>query len=100
MSCGTTIRLVRAFARSKGRHGRDRGWWGRWSGRSCTTPSVWWWSPRSGDAAQISAASRALDQVGFKLLATGLRHCAADEQAAKKAGYSAEELERLFLKLA
>ncbi|MEX2620816.1 MAG: metal-sensitive transcriptional regulator [Egibacteraceae bacterium] len=49
---------------------------------------------------QISAASRALDQVGFKLLATGLRHCAADEQAAKKAGYNADELERLFLKLA
>lgn len=50
--------------------------------------------------AQISAASRALDQVGFKLLATGLRHCAADEHAAQKAGYSADELERLFLKLA
>lgn len=50
--------------------------------------------------AQISAASRALDQVGFKLLATGLRHCGVDEQAAKEAGYNADELERLFLKLA
>lgn len=49
---------------------------------------------------QISAASRALEQVGFKLLATGLRYCAADEQAAKDAGYTTEELERLFLKLA
>jgi DNA-binding FrmR family transcriptional regulator len=49
---------------------------------------------------QISAASRALDQVGFKLLATGMRYCAADEQAAADAGYRAEEIEKLFLKLA
>ncbi|MEX0658513.1 MAG: metal-sensing transcriptional repressor [Egibacteraceae bacterium] len=47
----------------------------------------------------ISAASRALDQVGFTLLATGLRHCAADEESARAAGYSTDELERLFLKL-
>lgn len=49
---------------------------------------------------QISAASRALDQVGFKLLACGLRRCMSDPEAAERAGYSEQELERLFLKLA
>jgi CsoR family transcriptional regulator, copper-sensing transcriptional repressor len=49
---------------------------------------------------QISAASRALDQVGFKLLATGMRHCATDESAAAEAGFNTDEIERLFLKLA
>src|SRR6266545_2075383 len=37
---------------------------------------------------QISAASRALDQTGFKILACGMRHCLRDEQAAEQAGYS------------
>ena len=49
---------------------------------------------------QISAASRALDQVGFRLLATGMRSCASDEDAAAAAGFDADEIERLFLKLA
>lgn len=49
---------------------------------------------------QISAASRALDQVGFKLLATGMRYCATDEDAAAAAGFDTNELEKLFLKLA
>jgi len=49
---------------------------------------------------QVSAASRALDQVGFKILACGLRVCARDEQAAERAGYTEEELEKLFLRLA
>ena len=48
---------------------------------------------------QVSAASRALDQVGFKILACGLRVCARDEQAAERAGYTEEELEKLFLQL-
>ena len=49
---------------------------------------------------QISAASRALDQVGFKLLATGLRSCVTDAEAAAEAGFDTDEIERLFLKLA
>ncbi len=49
---------------------------------------------------QISAASRALEQAGFKILACGLRACAHDHQAAERAGYTEEELERLFLRLA
>lgn len=48
---------------------------------------------------QISAASRALDQTGFKILACGMRHCLRDEQAAEQAGYSQAELEKLFLQL-
>lgn len=49
---------------------------------------------------QIAAASEALDQVGFKLLASGLRHCLRDDGAAVRAGYSEDEWERLFLRLA
>lgn len=49
---------------------------------------------------QISAASRALDRAGFKLLASGLRTCLADREAAARAGYSEAELEKLFLQLA
>lgn len=49
---------------------------------------------------QLAAASKGLEQVGFRLLASGMRYCAVDETAAAEAGYSVEELERLFLKLA
>lgn len=49
---------------------------------------------------QVSAVSKALEQVGFKILASGLRFCASDEKGARKAGYSEEELEKLFLRLA
>ena len=50
--------------------------------------------------AQVSAASKALDQVGFKMLASGLSSCLADPAAAEASGVSLDELERLFLKLA
>lgn len=49
---------------------------------------------------QISAASKALDQVGFKLLSTGLRQCLSGAQDAGAGGYDEAEFERLFLKLA
>jgi DNA-binding FrmR family transcriptional regulator len=49
---------------------------------------------------QVSAASKALDQVGFKILASNLRHCVRNERAARRAGYTEEELEKLFLQLA
>ena len=48
---------------------------------------------------QISAAGRALNQTGFKMVACGLRDCLQDEDAAGEAGYSQDELERLFLQL-
>lgn len=49
---------------------------------------------------QISAASKALDRAGFRLLASGLRDCIADPKAAGKQGYDEDLFERLFLKLA
>jgi DNA-binding FrmR family transcriptional regulator len=48
---------------------------------------------------QLSAASKALDRVGFKLLASQLRHCLRDEETARKPGYSQEEFERMFMSL-
>ena len=50
--------------------------------------------------AQVSAASKALDQVGFKLLATGLSHCLANPKEAAANGFDLDEVEKLFMKLA
>ncbi len=50
--------------------------------------------------AQVSAASKALDQVGFKLLATGLSHCLSNPKQAKANGFDLDEVEKLFMKLA
>ena len=50
--------------------------------------------------AQVSAASKALDQVGFKLLATGLSHCLANPKEAAADGFDLDEVEKLFMKLA
>lgn len=50
--------------------------------------------------AQVSAASKALDQVGFKILAAGLTHCLANPRDAARRGFHIDEVERLFLKLA
>lgn len=49
---------------------------------------------------QISAANRALEQTGFKLLSAGLAYCLSNPEEAAAAGYPIEEIERLFLKLA
>ena len=48
---------------------------------------------------QIAAASRALEQVGFRLLASGLTSCLQDPEQSAADGYSIAEVERLFLKL-
>jgi len=50
--------------------------------------------------AQLSAAGKALDQVGFKMLATGLATCIAHPEQAGEDGFDLAEVERLFLKLA
>jgi len=50
--------------------------------------------------AQVSAASTALDQVGFNILAQGMRRCLQDPKKASKEGFTLEEVERLFLKMA
>ena len=49
---------------------------------------------------QVSAANRALEQAGFKLIAAGLTYCVSHPEAAAAAGYPAEEVERMFLRLA
>jgi DNA-binding FrmR family transcriptional regulator len=49
---------------------------------------------------QVAAAAKALEQVGFKLLAAGLTSCLEDPARAEAEGYPIAEVERLFLKLA
>jgi DNA-binding FrmR family transcriptional regulator len=49
---------------------------------------------------QIAAATKALEQVGFRLLAAGLTTCLADPERAAAEGYPVDEVERMFLKLA
>ena len=49
---------------------------------------------------QISAATKALEQAGFKLIAAGLTYCVERPDEAEAAGYSREDVERMFLKLA
>jgi DNA-binding FrmR family transcriptional regulator len=48
---------------------------------------------------QIAAASKALEQVGFRLLASGLHTCLQDPEKAAAEGYPVTEVEKLFLKL-
>jgi DNA-binding FrmR family transcriptional regulator len=50
--------------------------------------------------AQISAAGKAIDQVGFKLLAAGMAACLSDPDKAAESGFDPGEVEKLFLKLA
>jgi DNA-binding FrmR family transcriptional regulator len=49
---------------------------------------------------QISAASRALEQAGFRLVAAGLTYCLDDPEGAARDGYALEEVQRMFMKLA
>lgn len=49
---------------------------------------------------QISAASKALDQAGFKLVASGLTYCLNDPERAAREGYDIDDVQRMFMKLA
>jgi CsoR family transcriptional regulator, copper-sensing transcriptional repressor len=49
---------------------------------------------------QVSAASKALDRVGFRLLAVGMATCLSDPTAAEAHGFRLAEVEELFIKLA
>lgn len=49
---------------------------------------------------QLSAATRALEQAGFKLVAAGLVYCLDNPDRAEADGYGLSELERLFMRLA
>ncbi len=50
--------------------------------------------------AQISAANKALEQVGFNLVAAGLTWCLQDPDRSAAAGYEIADVRRMFLKLA
>ncbi len=50
--------------------------------------------------AQLSAATKALEQAGFKLISSGLVYCLQNPEAAAADGYAIEEVQRMFMKLA
>ncbi len=49
---------------------------------------------------QLAAVSKALDRAGFKLVASGLRHCQAARGRGEEPPMDESELEKLFLALA
>lgn len=49
---------------------------------------------------QISAANRALEQAGFKLVSAGLTYCLSNPDEAEADGYPLGEVEKMFMRLA
>jgi DNA-binding FrmR family transcriptional regulator len=49
---------------------------------------------------QLSAATKALEQAGFVLVAAGLAWCVSDPERAAAEGYALADVEKMFLKLA
>jgi DNA-binding FrmR family transcriptional regulator len=49
---------------------------------------------------QLSAATKALEQAGFKLIAAGLTYCLENPDEAAADGYPLETVEKMFMKLA
>jgi DNA-binding FrmR family transcriptional regulator len=49
---------------------------------------------------QISAATKALEQAGFRLVAAGLTYCVENPEDAAAEGYPLDEVQRMFMKLA
>ena len=49
---------------------------------------------------QLSAAIKALEQVGFRLVASGLTYCLEHPEEAAESGYPLDEVQRMFTKLA
>lgn len=49
---------------------------------------------------QLSAANRALEQAGFRLVASGLTYCMENPDRAAEEGYPLAEVEKMFMKLA
>ena len=48
---------------------------------------------------QIAAASKAIEQVGFRMLSSGMASCLQDPDKAESEGYSVDAVEKLFLRL-
>jgi DNA-binding FrmR family transcriptional regulator len=49
---------------------------------------------------QISAANKALEQVGFVLVAAGLTWCLEDPERSRAEGYDVSDVQKMFTKLA
>ena len=49
---------------------------------------------------QLSAASKALDQAGFLLVASGLTWCLANPKESAAEGYALDDVQKMFMKLA
>ena len=49
---------------------------------------------------QIAAANKALEQVGFVMVAAGLTWCIEDPERSAAAGYELADVQKMFLKLA
>ena len=49
---------------------------------------------------QISAATKALEQAGFRLVSAGLTYCLANPEEAEATGYPLDAVEKMFMKLA
>jgi DNA-binding FrmR family transcriptional regulator len=49
---------------------------------------------------QLSAANKALEQVGFNLVAAGLTWCLEDPERSASQGYELADVQKMFTKLA
>lgn len=49
---------------------------------------------------QLSAATKALEQAGFRLVAAGLTYCLEHPEEAAADGYAVESVQKMFMKLA
>jgi DNA-binding FrmR family transcriptional regulator len=49
---------------------------------------------------QVSAATKALEQIGFRIVAAGLTYCVEHPEEAAAEGYPLEAVQQMFLKLA
>ena len=49
---------------------------------------------------QLTAATKALEQAGFLLVAAGLTWCVSDPERAADEGYALEDVQKMFMKLA
>lgn len=49
---------------------------------------------------QVSAATKALEQVGFRIVAAGLTYCVENPDRAEAEGYPLEAVQQMFMKLA
>ena len=49
---------------------------------------------------QMSAASKALEQAGFLLVASGLTWCISHPEESAAEGYSIDDVQKMFMKLA